>query len=378
LNAQTINLYYFRFRLSPPVDGQCTTAVAPSGLVAGGEVEDYQFELKNIATAVELLSFDATGQEESIELSWETANEIDNLGFNLYRATSVDGSRARINAELIPTQVPPGSPFGAVYMYEDTLAEPNQLYYYWLEVVDIYGQSELYGPVDAQVEENQSDLPDTPPALELLWFEAKGGQEYVELSWETASETDNLGFNLYRAASLDGERDQVNAELIPTQVLPGSVFGAVYTYEDTTVMPSQTYYWLEVVDIYGESELYGPVEAQVEDNQPDVPDSSPIVEVLWFEATGREESIDVSWETASETDNLGFNLYRAASLDGERDQVNAELIPTQVPPGSPFGAVYEYEDTVAEDCQECYYWLEIVDIYGRTALSGPVEATTMG
>ena len=375
LNAQTTNPYYFRFRLSPPVAGLCTTAIAPSGLVAGGEVEDYQFELKNVATAVQLLSLEATGREEFIEVSWETASETDNLGFNLYRATSAAGSRTRINAELIPTQVPPGSPFGAVYSYEDTTVVRGQVYYYWLEVVDIYGQSELYGPVEAQVEENQSDLPDIPPALELLLFEATGGEEYVELSWETASETDNLGFNLYRATALDGERSQVNEELIPTQVPPGSPFGAVYQYADTTVVPKETYYyWLEVVDIYGQSELYGPVEAQVEDEQSDLPDTSPAVELLWFEATGREECIELSWETASETDNLGFNLFRAASLDEERDQVNEELIPTQVPPGSPFGAAYEYEDTVAGDCQTCYYWLEVVDIYGQSELHGPVEA----
>ncbi|MGB9300185.1 MAG: hypothetical protein WCD51_06280, partial [Anaerolineae bacterium] len=305
LNAQTTNPYYFRFRLSPPVGGVCTPAIAPSGLVAGGEVEDYEFKLENVATAVQLLLFEATGREQFIELGWETASETDNLGFNLYRATSVDGSSTKINAELIPTQVPPGSPFGAVYNYEDATVEPGQVYYYWLEVVDIYGESELYGPVEAQVEDNQSDLPDTPPVVQLLLFEATGREEFIELSWETASETDNLGFNLYRATSVDGSRTRINAELMPTQVPPGSPFGAVYTYEDTTVMRDQIYYyWLEVVDIYGQTTLHGPVEAQVEDNESDLPDTSPGVQLLLFEATGREEFIELSWETASETDNL--------------------------------------------------------------------------
>jgi uncharacterized repeat protein (TIGR01451 family) len=150
LNALTTNPYYFRFRLSPPVGGVCTTAIASSGLVAGGEVEDYEFKLETVATAVQLLLFEATGREEFIELSWETASEIDSLGFNLYRATSLDGESIKINAELMPTQVPPGSPFGAVYTYEDTTVVRNQIYYYWLEVVDIYGQSELHGPVSAK------------------------------------------------------------------------------------------------------------------------------------------------------------------------------------------------------------------------------------
>jgi len=139
----------------------------------------------------------------------------------------------------------------------------DQIYYYWLEVVDIYGQSELHGPVEALVEDNQSDLPDTSPAVQLLLFEATGREEFIELSWETASETDNLGFNLYRATSLDGESIKINAELMPSQVPPGSPFGAVYEYEDTTVILYVTYYyWLEVVDIYGQSELHGPVSAK--------------------------------------------------------------------------------------------------------------------
>ncbi|NIV32131.1 MAG: hypothetical protein GWN58_22420, partial [Anaerolineae bacterium] len=37
-------------------------------------------------TAVELASFDAAAQGNGVLLNWETANEIDNVGFNIYRA----------------------------------------------------------------------------------------------------------------------------------------------------------------------------------------------------------------------------------------------------------------------------------------------------
>ena len=43
------------------------------------------------ATAVDLLSFTATGQDESVQVSWQTANEINNMGFYLYRADTTDG-----------------------------------------------------------------------------------------------------------------------------------------------------------------------------------------------------------------------------------------------------------------------------------------------
>jgi hypothetical protein len=41
---------------------------------------------------MDLLSFTATGDIQSITVDWETASEIDNMGFNLYRATAEDGA----------------------------------------------------------------------------------------------------------------------------------------------------------------------------------------------------------------------------------------------------------------------------------------------
>lgn len=102
--------------------------------------------------SVELLSFTATAAERAITISWETASEVDNLGFNLLRATTVDGLRTRLNADLIPSLAPPGSLFGAVYSYNDAPVTAGVRYFYWLELVDIYGRTDLYGPVSARIE----------------------------------------------------------------------------------------------------------------------------------------------------------------------------------------------------------------------------------
>ena len=147
LNGGDTTSYYFRFRLSPTVNGTCPTAVAPTGIVEGGEVEDYLFEL-GTPTAVELKWFDVTGTSEAITLGWETASEVDNLGFDLYRAESADGPLARLNGSLIPSQAP-GSPTGFVYSYVDDTAVAGIAYYYWLEDIDIYGRVTQHGPVSA-------------------------------------------------------------------------------------------------------------------------------------------------------------------------------------------------------------------------------------
>ena len=47
-------------------------------------------------TAVEMRSFTAHGTNSTIELSWVSANEIDIIGYNLYRATMPDGARSLV------------------------------------------------------------------------------------------------------------------------------------------------------------------------------------------------------------------------------------------------------------------------------------------
>jgi hypothetical protein len=88
----------------------------------------------------------ATASGKSVLLNWQTASELDILGFNLYRATAPDGARVKINATLITSRVPPGSQFGASYSYKDTVLLDGTLYY-WLESVDIHGGTHLTGPV---------------------------------------------------------------------------------------------------------------------------------------------------------------------------------------------------------------------------------------
>lgn len=154
LNGGSPTTFYLRFRLSPPSGSgtpedpyTCSTAIAPTGFVSGGEVEDYLFDL-GAPTAIDLVSFTARAHGQAILLTWETANEFDNLGFNLYRAESPDGPQTQITDGFIPSQGP-GSPTGFVYTFLDETVTPGVTYYYWLEDVNIYGAASRHGPETA-------------------------------------------------------------------------------------------------------------------------------------------------------------------------------------------------------------------------------------
>jgi hypothetical protein len=99
-----------------------------------------------------------------------------------------------------------------------------------------------------------------PTAIELLSFIAQPSTDHVTLAWQTGTEVDNAGFNLWRAEAADDTYTKLNDTLIPAQGDP--VSGASYTYTDDDVIQGNTYYYkLEDVDTRGVSTLHGPVSA---------------------------------------------------------------------------------------------------------------------
>jgi len=105
----------------------------------------YEFEEP---TAITLASFTAEAGVGSVTLAWETAAEIDNAGFNLYRAASADGPWTQINGAIIAAQGSPAS--GAAYNFLDA-GIPADTCYYKLEDVDYNGAATLHGPTSATV-----------------------------------------------------------------------------------------------------------------------------------------------------------------------------------------------------------------------------------
>jgi hypothetical protein len=82
-----------------------------------------------------------------VTLVWSTESEIDNAGFNLYRAESENGSYVKINTSLIPAKG--SSTQGASYEFIENNVQNRKTYYYKLEDIDLNGTSTMHGPVSA-------------------------------------------------------------------------------------------------------------------------------------------------------------------------------------------------------------------------------------
>ncbi len=95
-------------------------------------------------------------------------------------------------------------------------------------------------------------LDSSPLAITLADFSAAQVNDHILVTWETVSELNNRGFNLYRGTSEAGPDIQLNETLIPSQS-QGNPGGFIYTWEDhRDLTPGTTYYyWLDDVDING-------------------------------------------------------------------------------------------------------------------------------
>ncbi|MBC7255060.1 MAG: DUF11 domain-containing protein, partial [Chloroflexi bacterium] len=78
-------------------------------------------------------------------IRWETAIEVDNLLFRVYRAPTANWNDATLLVE-VPSQAQAGH--GAFYAYVDDIPDAGP-WWYWLEDVNTTGGTVLHGPVEA-------------------------------------------------------------------------------------------------------------------------------------------------------------------------------------------------------------------------------------
>lgn len=88
----------------------------------------------------------------------------------------------------------------------------------------------------------------------------------------------------------------------------------------------------------------------------------------WNEATAQ---IDLSWESATEHNIIGYNVWRKRGKNNWR-QLNTDLIEAKNP-GSLTGASYEYADSAVKPGKMHKYRLEVVRADGSTSTSDKVK-----
>lgn len=108
---------------------------------------------------------------------------------------------------------------------------------------------------DANDNTSEFSATSAPTAITLLSFHARRAKDdRVLVKWETGSELDIVGFNIWRAGKRNGEFVKVNGALQAAKAT-GQVAGAKYSFRDKKAMPAIKYWYrLEVALASGQSE----------------------------------------------------------------------------------------------------------------------------
>ncbi len=196
-----------------------------------------------LAGAVVMMNQSASAPTTGDETSWLPVADPENDQYFNFNELNVTSKTLRISGITSSNNI--YLSYKPILQYQGACATPAACTAAELAALDAAGFD--IGYVTA------NSAPITPTPVTISSFTAKYTDlQNVKIDWETASETNALGFFLYR--SLDGQNwTRVNENIIPAKGQGGA--GAVYTYNDQ--VPKQRtytkyYYKLEEISNNGE------------------------------------------------------------------------------------------------------------------------------
>lgn len=146
-------------------------------------------------TWVQITDFKAYADNGRVAVKWQTASEINTVGFYLLRLDNATGRYEQVNKDLIPAFI--GSPRGGSYHVIDEGAVPGATYSYKLLEVETKGAKTYYGPfrVTAAGTDVQQ-VQDSP--VSGIARKANGLSDVKKGRIAMANETRNIGLLLRR------------------------------------------------------------------------------------------------------------------------------------------------------------------------------------
>ncbi len=151
---------------------------------------------------------------------------------------------------------------------------------------------------------------DPPTTVTLSSFTAVYVNGSSILKWTTQSETNNMGWNIYRSETKLVDGVQINNQLISgagTSTQPSEY----EFYDEQELMANNTYwYWLESVDYSGKTELYSPVSLTIpeQDDDPEIPEMI-ITNIINYPNPFSNATIISFDVTIENTENIEISIY---------------------------------------------------------------------
>ena len=151
------------------------------------------------------------------------------------------------------------------------------------------------------------------------------GSEFVSVNWTTPSETDVLGFNIYRSK----EANFNTSEMVNDEIIPGTNTTTThnYTYNDEEIFNEEIqagdiyWYWLETVELGGNSYVYEEPSQLIipDDYEPIIPPDLPIIYGLYQNSPN-------PFNPSSSNTKIFFNLHNSAQVQINIYNIKGQLV----------------------------------------------------
>jgi len=115
---------------------------------------------------------------------------------------------------------------------------------------------------------------ESPTPVELSTFTAVYDNGASFLEWTTQSESDNMGWNIYRSQTEMSAAILINASLITGAGTTTEPTNYEFYDEEELVVNNTYWYWLESVSFSGETEIYSPISLTIPEpgDNPNIPE----------------------------------------------------------------------------------------------------------
>ncbi len=175
-----------------------------------------------------------------------------NTGGTDYRAIGLT-----LNGEQPDSLSADGDGFLGELVFTAKVDNPKSIQFSDIQWVDNQSNADECTNYDNEILLGGGSLP-----VELSSFKAVYDNGQVMITWQTESELNAWGFNIFRSKAKENGYEKINSEIIEasgTTTTPQQ-----YSYTDERVESGQTYFYkLQQVDVDGSNEFYGPVSVSV-------------------------------------------------------------------------------------------------------------------
>ncbi|MCS7053016.1 MAG: hypothetical protein NZM09_04710 [Ignavibacterium sp.] len=238
-------------------------------------------------------------KSDSVILSWKVQKEKDLKEINIYRGKQFDGEFIKINKSPLKINVE---------KYVDVLDKYEPAYFYSIETVDLSGNSTRTFPTAVVIT-------DSKPPAQPKDLEAVGEVGRVVLKWKNNTESDLLGYFVWR--SMSGKEDDFL--LLNPDPTPNNTYIDSLNKEINNIIT----YRIKAVDTnYNESPYSKTVNVRMIDVTP--PDKPILLKV-----SNQDLKVKLEWLRNYEPNLAGYDVFYAEiNSDSVFNKANREFIKT--------------------------------------------------